>query len=286
MTNAYHNIPFCSHVDRLIDLAVDEDIGSGDITTEALKMSGLSGRADIVAKEPVVIAGLDLVRLVYQKIDRSISFHPCVSDGDRIEPDTCVAELAGGMQPLLAGERTALNFLQRLSGIATNVRAYADSMPGSNVRLTDTRKTTPGWRVLEKYAVRIGGGFNHRMGLYDGVLIKENHIAACKGIGPAVAMARRNVSHLVKIEVETEDLGQVRQALEAGADVIMLDNMGLDEIAEAVNIIGGRAAVEVSGRVDRGQLERLCAAAVNIISSGALTHAAGSVDLSMYIVPT
>lgn len=285
MNKAFHNIPVCSHVDRLIDLAVDEDIGSGDITTEALKMRNLSGRAEIVAKEPMVIAGLDLVRLVYQKIDRSISFYPGVSDGDRIEPDTRVAQLSGGMQPLLAGERTALNFLQRLSGIATNVRGYTDTMPGSNVRLTDTRKTTPGWRVLEKYAVRIGGGFNHRMGLYDGVLIKENHIAACGGIGPAVEMARRNVSHLIKIEVETEDLAQVRQAIEAGADVIMLDNMGPDDIAKAVELIGGRAAVEVSGRVDRGQLERLCAAGVNIISSGALTHAARSVDLSMYIVP-
>ncbi|MFW6081870.1 MAG: carboxylating nicotinate-nucleotide diphosphorylase [Desulfosalsimonas sp.] len=286
MTSAYHNTPVSGHVDRLIDLALDEDIGSGDITTEALGMHGISGRARILAKEPMVIAGLDIVRRVYRKIDRNISFYPSAADGDRIEAETCVAELAGGIQPLLAGERTALNFLQRLSGIATHVRAYADSMPASGVRLTDTRKTAPGWRVLEKYSVRVGGGFNHRMGLYDGVLIKENHIAACGGIGPAVERARRHVSHLIRIEVETEDLDQVKQALEAGADVIMLDNMGLDDIAKAVETIGGRAEIEVSGRVDRGQLERLCAAGVNIISSGALTHAARAVDLSMYIVPT
>lgn len=286
MNNAYHNTPVSGHVDRLIDLALDEDIGSGDITTEALGMHWISGRARILAKEPMVIAGLDIVRRVYGKIDRNISFYPSAADGERIEPETCVAELAGGMQPLLAGERTALNFLQRLSGIATHVRAYADSMPASGVRLTDTRKTTPGWRVLEKYSVRVGGGFNHRMGLYDGVLIKENHISACGGIGPAVERARRHVSHLIRIEVETEDLDQVKQALAAGADVIMLDNMGFDDIAEAVETIGGRAEIEVSGRVDRGQLERLCAAGVNIISSGALTHAARSVDLSMYIVPT
>lgn len=285
MTSAFHKTPDCRHVDRLIELAIDEDIGHGDITTEALGMGELSGKARIIAKEPLIVAGLDLVKRVYEKLDNSVVFYALASDGQRVEPENRVAELTGNMQALLSGERVALNFLQRLSGIATHVRAFSDSLPHSEVRLTDTRKTTPGWRVLEKYAVRVGGAFNHRMGLYDGVLIKENHIAACGGIAPAVKRARGHVSHLIRIEVEAEDLGQVREALAAAADVIMLDNMKPDDIARAVEIIGSRAAVEVSGRVGLDQLEGLCAAGVNIISAGALIHAARFVDLSMYIVP-
>ncbi|MCF8024553.1 MAG: carboxylating nicotinate-nucleotide diphosphorylase [Desulfobacteraceae bacterium] len=285
MSIASRKIPITAHVDRLIELAMDEDIGHGDITTEALSMEELSGRARIFAKEPLVLAGLDLVGRVYEKLDNRISFYARAADGDRIEAGTCVAELTGNMRALLTGERTALNFLQRLSGIATHVRAYADTISGSGVRLTDTRKTTPGWRVLEKYAVRIGGAFNHRMGLYDGVLIKDNHIAACGGIESAIKKVRDHVSHLIRIEVETEDLEQVREALAAGADVIMLDNMGRDDIARAVEIIGKKAAIEVSGRVDPGRLERLVAAGVDIVSSGGLTHAARSVDLNMDIAP-
>ncbi|MFP4573750.1 MAG: carboxylating nicotinate-nucleotide diphosphorylase [Desulfobacterales bacterium] len=272
-------------MERLIELAIEEDIGHGDITTEALAMDGLSGRAIIVSKESLIVAGLDMVRRVYKKLDTSIIVRPLLSDGDPAEPGVRVAEIIGSMTVLLSGERIALNFLQRLSGIATNVRQYVDSIPDSRVRITDTRKTTPGWRVLEKYAVRVGGGFNHRMGLYDGVLIKDNHIAACGGIKQAVEKARAYVSHLIRIEVETQDLQQVKEALQAGADTIMLDNMGAEDIEKAVKIIGGNAAVEVSGRIERERLEYLCGAGVDIISAGALTHSARSMDLSMYIEP-
>ncbi len=277
--------PGSLHVERLIELAIEEDIGHGDITTEALAMDGLSGRAIIVSKESLIVAGLDMVRRVYKKLDTSIIVRPLLSDGDPAEPGVRVAEIIGSMTVLLSGERIALNFLQRLSGIATNVRQYVDSIPDSRVRITDTRKTTPGWRVLEKYAVRVGGGFNHRMGLYDGVLIKDNHIAACGGIKQAVEKARAYVSHLIRIEVETQDLQQVKEALQAGADTIMLDNMGAEDIEKAVKIIGGNAAVEVSGRIERERLEYLCGAGVDIISAGALTHSARSMDLSMYIEP-
>jgi nicotinate-nucleotide pyrophosphorylase (carboxylating) len=191
--------------------------------------------------------------------------------------------LEGGLGPMLVAERTALNFLQRLSGIATHVRRYVDAVSGTPVRLLDTRKTTPGWRILEKYAVRIGGASNHRMGLYDGVLIKDNHIAACGGITAAVQKIKANVSHLVKIEVETADLDQVREALTCGADVIMLDNMTGEQIQAAVDLIQNRALVEVSGNVTLDKLKALAVSGVDLISIGALTHAARSVDLSMRI---
>ncbi|MBS3754977.1 MAG: carboxylating nicotinate-nucleotide diphosphorylase [Desulfobacterales bacterium] len=274
-------IPLCRAVDQLIELAIAEDIGHGDITTEPLGLGLAAGQARIVANEPLVIAGLDAVRRVYEKLGCNISFQARVEEGAWVAPQGVVAELKSDMQSLLLGERIALNFLQRISGIATHVRTYVDTLPESAIRLTDTRKTVPGWRALEKYAVRVGGACNHRMGLYDGVLIKDNHIAACGGIASAVQRVRSRVSHLIRIEVETENLQQVEAALAEGADVIMLDNMTPEMIAEAVEIIGGKAAVEVSGRVDREQLERLSSLGVDVISSGALTHAARFVDLSM-----
>ncbi|MCF8110194.1 MAG: carboxylating nicotinate-nucleotide diphosphorylase [Desulfobacteraceae bacterium] len=285
MTAFLNNVPGSLHVERLIELAIDEDLGHGDITTEALGMEESSGRAVIVAKEPMVVAGLDIVRRVYEKFDSGVFFRPLIQDGHRVQPEARVAEIKANMGALLSGERIALNFLQRLSGIATNVRRYAGLIPDLRVRLTDTRKTTPGWRVLEKYAVRAGGAFNHRMGLFDGVLIKDNHIAACGGITQAVEKIRARVSHLIKIEVETESLDQVKDALNAGADVIMLDNMSREDIEQAVKIIDGRALVEVSGGIDLEGLRDLCSAGVDIISAGALTHAARSVDLGMYIEP-
>jgi nicotinate-nucleotide pyrophosphorylase (carboxylating) len=191
--------------------------------------------------------------------------------------------LEGRLGSLLVAERTALNFLQRLSGIATHVSRYVEAVAGAPVRLVDTRKTTPGWRILEKYAVRVGGASNHRMGLYDGVLIKDNHIAACGGITAAVQKIKAKVSHLVKIEVETSDLDQVREALACGVDVIMLDNMTLDQIRSSVALIQRRALVEVSGNVTLDKLKVLAATGVDLISIGALTHAARSVDLSMRI---
>jgi len=195
-----------------------------------------------------------------------------------------VLEVRGTLRALLKGERTALNFLQRLSGIATNVRSYVNVLKGKSVRLVDTRKTAPGWRTLEKYAVRTGGAYNHRMGLYDGVLIKDNHIAAFGSIGKTVKMVRENISHLIKIEVEVTDMDEVQQALDAKADIIMLDNMDIPQIKAAVKLINKRAVVEVSGNVTIENLSGLADTGVDIISSGALTHSARSVDLSMRII--
>lgn len=270
-------------VARLIDLALDEDIGPGDITTDSLVPPDAQGRGVVTAKQTLVVCGLEVARAVFRRLDAGIRFEMPCRDGQRLEPGARVLETAGPLRALLTGERTALNFLQRLSGIATCVRGYVDALGSRQVRLVDTRKTAPGWRVLEKYAVRIGGAGNHRTGLFDGVLIKDNHIAAAGGITAAVESVRRAVSHLVRIEVETEDLDQVREALAAGVEVIMLDNMDLDHIREAVSVIAGRALVEVSGGVTMTTLEELADSGVDLISVGALTHSAVAVDLSMQI---
>lgn len=270
-------------VDKLIDLAIAEDIGSGDITTDSLVPSDLAGKAVILAKEPLVLAGLETARQVFARFDEQTVFKATKADGDQIEANETFINLEGRLAALLKAERIALNFLQRLSGIATHVRAYVDAMGDSPVRLVDTRKTTPGWRVLEKYAVRAGGAANHRMGLYDGVLIKDNHIAACGGVKPAIERARQDISHLIKIEVEVSSLEEARQAIEAGAEVIMLDNMSLGEIRQAKAMIGQSALVEVSGNVTMDRLKELADTNVDLISIGALTHAARSVDISMRI---
>lgn len=272
-------------VQHLIEIALKEDIGSGDITTENLIEPELVGRGSIIAKEVLVIAGLDVAKQVFKYLDPNIIFRPKYRDGDAIKEGETVVEIAGELRALLMGERTALNFLQRLSGIATHARSFIDALGDTRVRLVDTRKTTPGWRVLEKYAVRAGGAHNHRMGLYDGVLIKDNHIAVCGGIKNAVARIRGRISHLLKIEVEASTQDEVKEALDAGADVIMLDNMDLKQIKAAIELVDGKAGVEVSGRVDRGDLLLLADAGVDIISIGALTHAAKSMDISMRIEP-
>ncbi|MBW2738147.1 MAG: carboxylating nicotinate-nucleotide diphosphorylase, partial [Deltaproteobacteria bacterium] len=222
-------------------------------------------------------------RQVFEQLDPDISFRPNFKDGDFIEKGKIVLEVEGKLRVLLMGERTALNFLQHLSGIATHVRSYMDSIANKNVRLVDTRKTTPGLRGLEKYAVRVGGAHNHRMGLYDGVLIKDNHIAVCGGIKKAIESIKDKLSHLVKIEVEVSDLDSVKQALEAGADVIMLDNMDIDQIKKAIKFINGKSVVEISGGVTIDGLNQLATTGVDIISAGALTHSARSVDISMRI---
>ena len=270
-------------LEEFIDLALKEDIGPGDITTDNLIASDLSGTASIVAKEAIVLAGIDVAAKVFERLDPNISFKPRYNDGDRVQTGESIVSVSGNLRALLSGERTALNFLQRLSGIATLVRSYVEKLGQSRVRLVDTRKTTPGWRTLEKYAVRVGGAYNHRMGLYDGVLIKDNHIEVCGGISAAIENIRNIVSHLVKIEVEVEDMAGVDEALAAGADVIMLDNMDIDEVTAAVKRINGKAVVEVSGGVTDRNLEQLAQTGVDIISVGALTHSARCVDLSMRI---
>lgn len=269
--------------DSLIETALQEDIGSGDITSDNLIDPDLGGQGIIVAKEPLIVAGLDVAEKVFKRLDALSVFTRHFKEGDAVQTGETVLEIKGKLHALLVGERTALNFLQRLSGIATHVRTYIEKVGNSSVRLVDTRKTVPGWRVLEKYAVRVGGAYNHRMGLYDGVLIKDNHIAVAGGIRKAVKRIRNSVSHLVKIEVEVSNSDEVKEAIESGVDVIMLDNMDLSQIKKAVSYINGRAMIEVSGRVTRANLEQLADTGVDIISIGALTHHARAVDLSMKI---
>jgi len=274
------------HLNRLIDIALEEDIGTGDITTETLIPADAQGRAEIIAKQPLILAGLAVARTVFLQLDPSLTFETCRLDGDQLSPGTCLLTISGRLQPLLTGERTALNFLQRLSGIATHVRRYVDALPSGALRLVDTRKTTPGWRALEKYAVRIGGASNHRMSLSDGILIKDNHVAICGGIRTALEKARRGAPHTLKLEIEVTTPEQAAEAAEAGADIIMLDNMDPETIQEAVRRIDGRALVEVSGGVTRESIAVLAARGVDIVSVGALTHSAVAVDISMNIVTT
>jgi nicotinate-nucleotide pyrophosphorylase (carboxylating) len=268
---------------QLIDMALAEDIGAGDITTDYLVSCHSQGRGIIVAKEDIVLCGLDIAKTVFQRLDPEVRLQSAYEDGAEIACGETVLVLEGGLKALLTAERPALNFLQHLSGITTHVRTYVKALKHSRVRLVDTRKTTPGWRVLEKYAVRVGGAHNHRMGLFDGILIKDNHIAACGGIRQAVASAKKQISHLLKIEVEVSDLSGVHEALESGVDVIMLDNMDIPHIREAVSVIQNRAIVEVSGGVTLKHLAELAETGVDLISVGALTHSARSVDLSMRI---
>ena len=281
--NKFDCILHSGHTEHLIDLAIAEDVGSGDITTNHLPDPSAPGKGEIVAKESIVIAGLEIAKRVFEKFEPNVDFKSNFKDGDAVDAKELIAQISGSMGMLLTGERTALNFMQHLSGIATNVRSYVDELKDEKIRLVDTRKTVPGWRVLEKYAVRMGGARNHRMGLYDGVLIKDNHIEAFGGIDNAVKHIRDQVSHLIKIEIETSDLNEVNQALDAGADIIMLDNMDLDQIKSAVDLINGRAVVEVSGRVCKSDLKRLAKTGVDIVSIGALIHGAVFVDISMRI---
>jgi len=270
-------------MNRLIDLALEEDIGTGDITTETLIPANAMGEAVIIAKAPLVLAGLLVAQAVFRRLDPALTFPEELSEGTSVTPGTCILKIQGRLSPLLTGERTALNFLQRLSGIATHVRRYVEAMPATAIRLVDTRKTTPGWRALEKYAVRIGGAANHRMSLSDGILIKDNHVAICGGIRAALKKARRTAPHTLKLEIEVSTPAEALEAAEACADIIMLDNMGPDTIREAVRLIDGRALVEISGGVNRDNLAELSASGVDIVSVGALTHSAVAVDISMRV---
>jgi nicotinate-nucleotide pyrophosphorylase (carboxylating) len=273
-------------IDQLIHFALTEDIGHGDITTENLIAPEATGTGVIVAKEEGILAGLPVAQRVFHRLDQTLRVTSHFKDGNAVHPGDVVMTITGSLQGLLLGERTALNFLQRLSGIATLVRTYVNRISGNNARVVDTRKTTPGWRSLEKYAVRVGGGHNHRTGLYDGVLIKDNHIAVCGGISAAVSTIRDRISHLIKVEVEAGTLEEVEEALTAGADTIMLDNMDIPTMREAVKRINGRATTEASGRVSLDHLVDIADTGVDIISVGALTHSAKSIDLSMRISPT
>ncbi|MGB8991268.1 MAG: carboxylating nicotinate-nucleotide diphosphorylase [Desulfobaccales bacterium] len=273
-------------IDRLIDLALEEDLGPGDVTTRALVPPELMGEAQIRAKEPLVVAGLPVAARVFARLDPALTFDPQVADGQEVAGGQVLARLTGPVASILTGERVALNFLQHLSGIATFTRQMAAQISGSTAALVDTRKTTPGWRVLEKYAVRLGGGRNHRFGLYDGVLIKNNHLTAVGSITTAVRRAREGAPHLLKIEVEVTDLAGLEEALNAGADLILLDNMDDATLKQAVELTRGRASLEASGAMTRERLPQVAATGVNFISMGALTHSAPAVDIHLRLVKT
>ena len=271
--------------EQIIQLALFEDSGLGDITTESILPTARKGKGVIIAKESLVVAGIEVAKKVFHLLDPAIVCASVFKDGDVVQKEDILFEADGDLLCLLKGERVALNFLQRLSGIATLTRTFVETLDNKRVRLTDTRKTTPGLRCLEKDAVRAGGGYNHRYSLYDGILIKDNHIAVAGGIEQAVQAVRARTSHLMKIEVEVSNLDEVKQAIAAKAEVIMLDNMDIATMAEAVEFIGGRAIVEASGNVSLTTLNPIAATGVDVISCGALTHQARSVDLSMRIDP-
>ena len=271
-------------VDRLIALALEEDLGSaGDVTSQALVPESQQGRAEFLAKEALVLAGTDVVRRVFRAVDPTIKVDLPHADGASIADRQVFGTVQGPLRAILVGERTALNFLQRLSGVATNTARAVGAMQGTRLKVLDTRKTTPGWRVLEKAAVRAGGGTNHRFGLFDGVLIKDNHIAAVGSIGEAVRRARASVHHLMKVEVEVVDLAGVDEALAAGADVLLLDNMDTPTMAKAVQRVAGRARTEASGGITLERLREVAGAGVDFVSMGALTHSSRGVDISLEV---
>jgi nicotinate-nucleotide pyrophosphorylase (carboxylating) len=270
-------------IDRIIENALEEDIHTGDITTMAVVLEGRNARAILKAKESMLLAGIKVAARVFHHLDEKIVFTHFFDDGSRIDKDDIIAEIQGEASLLLQGERVALNLLQRMCGVATITDRYVEAVRGTGARVVDTRKTTPGLRVLEKYSVRVGGGMNHRTGLYDGILIKENHIAAAGGITEAVRRARSYIPHTLKIEIETETLEQVSEALVAGADIIMLDNMDIPAMREAVEKINGKALVEASGGVNLDSIRGIAETGVDIISVGALTHSARAVDISMLL---
>jgi nicotinate-nucleotide pyrophosphorylase (carboxylating) len=272
------------YMDEIIRRVLKEDMPMGDITTDNLIEKDLVSRGHIIAKDRGIIAGLDMAERVFKVLDNSVKFKRLVRDGDKVNRGDVIAEVEGNTRALLKGERTALDFLQRLSGIATKTGEFCEKVREFPVKISDTRKTTPGLRLLEKYAVRIGGGHNHRFSLSDGVLIKDNHIKAAGSIKKAIELSRQKIPHTIKIEVETENLEQVREALECGADIIMLDNMSMDMMKEAVKIIDKKALVEASGNVDLEKVYEIASIGVDIISVGGLTHSAKALDMSLKFI--
>ena len=268
-------------LDPLINLAFEEDIGIGDITTEATVPPAQKGIGTLLAKSDGSVAGLPVAERVFAKLDETLAFRAFVADGDAVKAGTPIAEVQGSAKTILIGERTALNFLQRLSGIATLTAQFVEAVAGYDTKIVDTRKTAAGWRAVQKYAVRVGGGHNHRFGLYDGVLIKDNHIVAAGGIGNAVQRARQVVPHTAKIEVEVETLEQVDEALEAAADILLLDNMPPSLMKAVVQAVGDRAVTEASGGITLDKVKTVAAAGVDLISVGALTHSAMPMDISL-----
>ncbi|MBO3803722.1 MAG: carboxylating nicotinate-nucleotide diphosphorylase, partial [Candidatus Brockarchaeota archaeon] len=270
---------------KLIKEALHEDIGPGDATTSALISEEERARGVVVAKEAGVLAGVDVAAKVFSTMDPGCKTSIWKKDGERIGVGETIMVVEGRASPMLSAERVALNFLQRMSGIATETARYVEAVRGLPVRILDTRKTSPGLRMLEKHAVRMGGGFNHRFGLFDGILIKDNHLSVLRGrgvgCGDAVRMAKSRKTHAVNVEVEATNLDQVREAIEAGADAVLLDNMDVEEIEAAVKLAGGRVILEASGGINLDNVRRVAETGVNLISIGAITHSAPSLDISL-----
>ena len=276
-----NEITMTLQADHLILEALKEDISSEDVTTNSVMKEAVRGEVQLICKQDGIIAGLNVFARVFQLLDAGTEVEFFCKDGDAVKSDEQMGVVRGDIRVLLSGERVALNYLQRMSGIATYTNSVVKLLKGSKTKLLDTRKTTPNMRIFEKYAVRVGGGFNHRYNLSDGVLLKDNHIGAAGSVRKAVEMAREYAPFVRKIEVEVENLDMVREALEAGADIVMLDNMSPEEMKEAVRIIDGRAETECSGNVTKENIARLTAIGVDYISSGALTHSAPILDISM-----
>ena len=276
-----NDITMMMNADELILGALKEDISSEDVTTNAVMRGYKKGTVELICKEDGILAGIDVFKRVFELLDSNIEFDMKFKDGDEIKKGEKIGNITGDIRVLLSGERTALNYLQRMCGIATYTKSISKLFEGSKTKLLDTRKTTPNMRIFEKYAVKVGGGFNHRYNLSDGVLLKDNHIAAAGSVKNAVMMAKEYAPFVRKIEVETETLDMVREAADAGADIIMLDNMTYDVMKQAIEIIDGRAETECSGNVTRENVEKLIDLGVDYISSGALTHSAPILDLSL-----
>ncbi len=269
------------NADKLIKLALEEDITSEDISTNAVMKEYKKGAVSLICKQDGIICGLEVFERVFKILDENTEVNLLAKDGEKVKKGQHIAELTGDIRVLLSGERTALNYLQRMSGIATYTSEVAALLKGGKTKLLDTRKTTPNMRIFEKYAVKCGGGNNHRYNLSDGVMLKDNHIGAAGGIKQAVAAVKAYCSFVHKIEVEVENLDMCREALEAGADIIMLDNMSVEDMKKAVKLINGRALTECSGNVTRENIKNIIDAGVDFVSSGALTHSAPILDLSL-----
>ncbi len=276
-----NNITMKLNADDLILAALKEDITSEDITTNSVMPEYKAGEVELICKEDGVIAGLEVFKRVFELLDQHTEVTFNCKDGDKVTNGQKLGVVKGDIRVLLSGERTALNYLQRMSGIATYTRKIADLLEGSKTKLLDTRKTTPNMRVFEKYAVKVGGGYNHRFNLSDGILLKDNHIGAAGGVKEAIRMAKEYAPFVRKIEVEVETLGELQDALEAGADIIMLDNMSVEDMKEAVRLTAGKAETECSGNVTKENVARLIDIGVDYISSGALTHSSPILDLSL-----
>lgn len=276
-----NNITMKINADDIILNALKEDITSEDISTNSVMRNYQLGEVELICKEDGVIAGLAVFKRVFELLDDNTEVSFNVEDGDRVKNGQKLGVVRGDIRVLLSGERTALNYLQRMSGIATYTRTIADMLKGTNTKLLDTRKTTPGMRVFEKYAVKVGGGYNHRFNLSDGILLKDNHIGAAGGVKKAVLMAKEYAPFVRKIEIEVENLEMLKEALEAGADIIMLDNMSIEDMKKAVELCAGKAETECSGNVTKENVAKLTQIGVDYISSGALTHSSPILDLSL-----